>query len=136
MDNRYCHSTVMAVHNQDPEPPPPPSPHDSEKMRRMRGRFGETLDGETRTTSPDPHTIFPSSHRPSSRETLRRQVGGRAGFPSFHGAPKAELCALKIGSHMNRRAGGRFGRLSVPPPPEGYRATLNGPELPSPDMEF
>lgn len=136
MDNRYCHSTVMAVHNQDPEPPPPPSPHDSEKMRRMRGRFGETLDGETRTTSPDPHTIFPSSHRSSSRETLRRQVGGRAGFPSFHGAPKAELCALKIGSHMNRRAGGRFGRLSVPPPPEGYRATLNGPELPSPDMEF
>lgn len=71
-----------------------------------------------------------------SRETLRRQqVHGRAGFPSFHGAPRAELCALKIGSHMDRRAGGRFGQLLVPPP-EGYRATLNDPELPSPDMEF
>lgn len=121
---------------------PSPLPHDSgefEELRRMRGKCGGNARRRAARLGPHHHTHthpYPPSHTGPSRETLRRRVVGRAEFPSFHGAPRAELCALKIGSHTNRRAGGGFGRLLVPPPPGGYRATLSDPELPSPDMEF
>lgn len=62
MDNRYCHSTVMAVHNQDPDPPPP-FPHMTlerfEKMRRMRGEMrGNARQRDSDHITRQTHTPF------------------------------------------------------------------------------
>jgi len=76
---------------------------------RKCGEEGE-MRGSPRRRDSDHITTHTLSHTgPALGRCCDDEVYGRAGFPSFHGAPRAELCALKIGSHLDRRARGRFG---------------------------